>query len=68
MVKQFPREFDINFTSEMETELDKVEDGKKEWRTVLKQFWTPFAKSVASVLTNVGPAPGKPPGPANGTV
>ncbi len=49
MVKQFPREFDVGFTSEMEAELDKVEDGKKEWRTVLKQFWSPFAKSVASV-------------------
>ena len=49
MVKQFPREFDIGFTAEMEQELDKVEDGKKQWQSVLKQFWAPFAKSVASV-------------------
>lgn len=49
MVKQFPREFDVNFTAEMEQELDKVEDGRLEWRDVLRQFWTPFAQSVASV-------------------
>ncbi|HET8769973.1 MAG TPA: type I DNA topoisomerase [Gemmatimonadaceae bacterium] len=49
MVKQFPREFDVNFTAEMEEELDKVEDGRLEWRDVLKQFWTPFAKSLESV-------------------
>ncbi len=49
MVKQFPREFDINFTANMEQELDKVEDGKMNWRDVLGQFWTPFAASVASV-------------------
>ena len=49
MVKQFPREFDIGFTAEMETELDKVEEGTLGWRTVLKDFWTPFEKSVKTV-------------------
>ena len=49
MVKQFPREFDVGFTAEMEAELDKVEDGRLEWRDVLRHFWSPFEKAVGSV-------------------
>ncbi len=49
MVKQFPREFDIGFTAEMERELDKVEDGRLKWRQVLSDFWSPFEKAVGSV-------------------
>jgi len=49
MVKQFPREFDIGFTAEMEEELDKVEDGRLKWRDVLSEFWSPFEKAVGSV-------------------
>ena len=49
MVKQFPREFDVGFTAQMEGELDKVEDGTMGWREVLKEFWSPFETSLASV-------------------
>ena len=49
MVKQFPREFDVGFTAEMEGELDKVEDGRLKWRQVLSDFWSPFEKAVGSV-------------------
>ena len=35
MVKQFPDVFDVGFTSEMEGELDKIEDGALGWRKVL---------------------------------
>jgi DNA topoisomerase-1 len=49
MVKQFPREFDIGFTAQMEAELDKVEDGQMGWREVLSEFWSPFAHALESV-------------------
>lgn len=49
MVKQFPREFDIGFTAEMEGELDKVETGALKWQEVLEHFWAPFEKAVGSV-------------------
>lgn len=52
MVKQFPREFDVKFTSAMEAELDDVESGKRGWTKVLGEFWKPFAKSLKEV--NVG--------------
>src|SRR5687768_18031269 len=40
MVKQFPDIFNVGFTSEMEEELDKVEDGTLKWRGVLQDFWS----------------------------
>jgi len=49
MVRQFPDIFNVGFTSEMETELDKVEDGELGWRRVLKDFWDPFDKSLKNV-------------------
>jgi DNA topoisomerase I len=49
MVKQFPDIFNVGFTSEMEGELDKVEDGALEWRRVLSDFYQPFEKSLNAV-------------------
>ena len=49
MVKQFPDIFNVDFTSGMELELDKVEEGELGWRAVLKDFWGPFDKSLKNV-------------------
>jgi len=49
MVKQFPGIFNVDFTSGMELELDKVEEGALGWRAVLKDFWGPFDKSLKDV-------------------
>jgi DNA topoisomerase-1 len=49
MVKQFPDIFNVDFTSEMEEELDKVEEGSLGWQKVLKDFYSPFAKSLSKV-------------------
>jgi DNA topoisomerase-1 len=49
MVKQFPDIFNVGFTSEMEGELDKVEEGALAWRRVLTEFYKPFEKSLNSV-------------------
>jgi len=49
MVKQFPDVFNVGFTSEMEEELDKIEEGDLDWEKVLKDFYGPFAKRVAKV-------------------
>ena len=38
LVRIFPDLFDVEFTSRMETELDRVEDGEVEWRTLLEDF------------------------------
>ena len=39
LVRLFPDLFDVEFTSRMETELDRVEDGEVEWRTLLEDFY-----------------------------
>ena len=49
MVKQFPDIFNVGFTSGMEEELDKVEDGSLGWREVLGDFYSPFAARLNKV-------------------
>jgi DNA topoisomerase-1 len=49
MVRQFPDVFDVGFTSEMESELDKIEEGELPWRGVLTDFYGPFAASLQDV-------------------
>jgi DNA topoisomerase-1 len=49
MVKQFPDVFNVAFTSEMEEELDKVEEGGLGWQKVLKDFYSPFEKRLNKV-------------------
>lgn len=43
IVDFFPQIVDVNFTAEMENDLDKVEDGKEEWTKVVDRFYRPFA-------------------------
>lgn len=42
----FGRYVEYSFTAEMEDKLDKVSDGKMEWKDLLKKFWKDFHKSV----------------------
>jgi DNA topoisomerase-1 len=49
MVRQFPDIFNVGFTSQMEGELDKIEEGELSWRRVLQDFYSPFAASLEDV-------------------
>ncbi|UCG86817.1 MAG: type I DNA topoisomerase [Gemmatimonadota bacterium] len=51
LVARFPNIFNVEFTSEMENELDKVEDGELAWRTVLENFYGPFARALEQADT-----------------
>ncbi len=46
MVKSFPDVFNVAFTSLMESDLDRVEEGEVNWRSMLKNFYGPFAISL----------------------
>ncbi len=37
---------DVKFTAKMESDLDKIEEGKEEWVDVLKEFYADFAKTL----------------------
>jgi len=49
MKQCFPDVFEVGFTAQMETELDKVEEGDLGWQRVLEDFWGPFSKALAAV-------------------
>ncbi|MGH7498007.1 MAG: DNA topoisomerase, partial [Gemmatimonadales bacterium] len=52
MVAKFPEIFNVEFTSEMESELDRIEDGELRWQGVLQEFYGPFNKALAAVDLN----------------
>jgi DNA topoisomerase-1 len=49
LVPRFPDIFNVEFTSAMETELDRIEGGELSRVQVLGDFWTPFEKRLAAV-------------------
>ncbi len=49
MVKQFPDIFNVGFTSKMEGELDRIEDGEVGWQRVLEEFYDPFAVALGDI-------------------
>jgi len=46
LVRILPSIFDVEFTSRMEDQLDRVEDGEVEWRTLLGGFYPGFRERV----------------------
>lgn len=43
----FPDVIDIDFTAGMEASLDEVEEGNRNWRQVIRDFYGPFAEELA---------------------
>ena len=46
LVLSFPDIFDIEFTAQMEENLDRIEEGDKGWVDTLKEFYAPFQKDL----------------------
>lgn len=46
LVLHFPQIVDINFTAEMEGDLDQIARGEKKWVPVVREFYEPFAKRL----------------------
>ena len=46
LVRAFPDIFAVDFTSGMETELDRIEVGELDWRRVLNDFYVPFSRRL----------------------
>ncbi|GCF92815.1 DNA topoisomerase 1 [Enterococcus florum] len=53
IVEFFPQIVDVNFTAEMENDLDKVEEGKEEWIKVVDRFYRPFEKELEKAEENI---------------
>lgn len=54
MEQHFADIVDEEFTANMEEKLDDVEDGKKSWRAVIKDFYEPFEKTLAKAEEAIG--------------
>lgn len=50
----FPEIIDLEFTAQMESQLDRVERGELDWREVLTKFYGPFTQNLKQVEENVG--------------
>jgi DNA topoisomerase-1 len=46
LVEHFPDVVDLNFTAQMEQELDEIEEGRREWIKVVREFYTPFERDL----------------------
>ena len=51
--KGFPDTFDVNFTARMETELDQIASGKKNYFEVIEGFYKPFQENLDRVFSNI---------------
>jgi len=55
----FDHILDYNFTAKIEEELDKIAEGKKEWKKTLKEFYQKFHPIVEDVAKNATRARGE---------
>ena len=46
LVEHFPDIVDAGFTAEMEEELDDVEEGRRPWVPIVREFFKPFLKTL----------------------
>jgi DNA topoisomerase-1 len=53
LVQNFPNVLDVKFTSQMETDLDRIENAKIDWKRVLNEFYKPFARSLKEAETKL---------------
>ncbi|CAI4030884.1 DNA topoisomerase 1 [Nitrospira tepida] len=53
--KGFPDLLNVDFTSQMEQELDEVEEGNKEWVDAVRDFYNPFTRDMQVAEQIPGP-------------
>jgi len=57
--KYFPQIMDYHFTAKVEEEFDEIAEGKLSWKEMLKEFYTPFHKTVESTTEDSERASGE---------
>ncbi len=60
LIEHFSKIMDVKFTSYMEDELDKIEDEKVDWLTVLKEFYEPFKMDLEKAMGEMKSVKGTP--------
>ncbi|MDX9720093.1 MAG: type I DNA topoisomerase [Myxococcota bacterium] len=53
LVENFPQILDVEFTANMESQLDRVEGGTVNWVELLSEFYGPFARTLQDAQKNM---------------
>jgi len=53
LTEYFFKYVDYEFTAKLEDELDDISRGEREWKPLLKEFWSPFKQLIDETETNV---------------
>ena len=51
LLKGFPDLVNVDFTSQLEEQLDEVEEGNKQWVTAVRDFYLPFTREMERAKT-----------------
>jgi len=54
LVDRFSDLMDISFTANLEEDLDHIEDGKKKWVKIVKDFYKPFHEKLSEAAAVKG--------------
>ncbi len=54
MMNNFGNIVNVDFTAELENELDKVEEGQEEWKDVIRHFYSPFKIALDEAEEKIG--------------
>lgn len=54
MKENFEDIVDVEFTANMEDKIEAVADGETEWKTIIRDFYTPFAKTLQEAEEKIG--------------
>ncbi len=60
LVQSFPDVVAYDFTAQLETRLDDIEEGKADWPKVVREFYEPFLRDYARVPQKLCPKCGRP--------
>ncbi|NLI93266.1 MAG: type I DNA topoisomerase [Peptococcaceae bacterium] len=52
--EHFPDIVNLEFTANMEEKLDDVEEGQASWRTIIRNFYEPFAQTLNTAEQKIG--------------
>ncbi|RLB58521.1 MAG: type I DNA topoisomerase [Deltaproteobacteria bacterium] len=53
LVESFPEIMDVDFTASMEKSLDEVEEGRRQWVALLREFYDGFSQTLARAKKNM---------------
>lgn len=59
LLQYFPNIMDFHFTARVEEEFDEIAEGNLDWQKMLKEFYTPFHKTVEDTTENSERASGE---------